>query len=98
MSTHEADPQLRPLTRLYLLHHERLPGWPVAESLRQKRTTVVEHSQLGQHPVTSQNDPLLLLLLLLVQVSAKGTQMEREEPELGLEGGKNSPNVNLFIL
>ena len=47
-----------------VLHHERLPGWPVAGPLRQKRTTAVERSQLGQHPVTSQNDPLLLLLLL----------------------------------
>ena len=48
-----------------VLHHECLPGWPVAGPLRQKRTTAVERSQLGQHPVTSQNDPLLLLLLLL---------------------------------
>lgn len=56
------------------------------------------HSQLGPHPVL----PRMTLhsFILLVQVSAKGTQMERENSGLGLhgEGEGNSQNVNLFIL
>ena len=81
-----------------VLHHECLPGWPVAGPLRQKRTTAVERSQLGQHPVTSQNGPLLLLLLLLfflVQVSAKGTQMEREKSGLGSDREKKIHQMSI---
>lgn len=68
----------------------------MAGPLWQKCTEAVEHSQLGLLPVLPRMT--LSSFILLVQVSAKGTQMEREKSGLGLDGGKNPQNVNVFIL
>lgn len=69
------------------MFHRVAGGWALS---------VEVHSQLGPPPVL----PRMTLhsFILLVQLSAKGTQMEREKSGLGLDRGENSQNVNLFIL
>lgn len=69
------------------MFHRVASGWALSAEV---------HSQLGLPPVL----PRMTLhsFILLVQVSAKGTQMERAKSGLGLDRGKNSQNVNLFIL
>lgn len=87
--------QLRPLAS-DTPHGQFFTGWPVAGPLLQKCMEAAERSPLGLRPVL----PTMTLssFILLVQVSAKGTQMERENSGLGLDRGKNSQNVNIFIL
>lgn len=69
------------------MFHRVAGGWALSAEV---------NSQLGPHPVLPRMT--LYSFILLVQVSAKGTQMEREKSGLGLDSGKNSQNVNLFIL
>lgn len=83
----QTSPRAGPETPPSLTFHRVATGWALSAEVL---------SQLGLHPVL----PRMTLhsFILSVQVSAKGTQMEREKSGLGLDRGKNLQNVNLFIL